>query len=322
MNFGQRFLWAAAAILVPALAAAAYPEKPITMIVPFPPGGPTDAVARLVGQRLSLEMGQSIIIDNRGGAGGVLATNLAATAKPDGYTIFFATTGTMAINPTLYKDTLKVDPLKAFVPIGTASSSSSVLVVNKDAPYRTVQDVIAAARATPGALTFASSGNGGVIHLTGELFRKAAGIKIEHIPYKGSAPALTDLMGGRVTMMFDLTPGSMPFIQSGRLKALAVTNKHRVEGLPGVPTVAESGLPNFEVTNWVGLVAPKGVPQEVITRLSSDLQRVLSKPEVQKQLSELGSEVLPGTPGEFAALLKSDAKKWSELVKASGASID
>ena len=310
------------AVAFSSLCLAAFPDKPITLIVPFPPGGPTDSLARIIGQHLSKELGGTIIVDNRGGAGGVVATQAAANSKPDGYTLFFATTGTMAINPALYKNTLKIDPLKAFDPIGTVVQASNVLIVNKDSPFSSVGTLIAAAKVRPGEYTFASSGNGGVIHLTGQLFREGADINITHVPYKGSAPAITDIIGGNVTMMFDVTAGAMPFILSGKVKAIAVTSSKRIKALPNVPTVAESGLPNFESSNWFGLVAPKGLTPEVLAKLNGSLQKVLANPEVQKQIVSLGSDVFPGTPNDFAKLLQQDTVKWSALVKSSGATID
>jgi tripartite-type tricarboxylate transporter receptor subunit TctC len=308
--------------LLPAFSFAQYPDKPITLIVPFPPGGPTDSLARIIAQNLSQELGKPIVIDNRGGAGGVIATQAAANSSPDGYTLFFATTGTMTINPALYKSSLKIDPLKAFDPIGTAVLTSNVLIVSKDSPFNNVQALIAAAKANPGKYTFASSGNGGVIHLTGELFKDAANIDITHIPYKGSAPAYTDIISGVVTMMFDVTPGSMSLINSGKIKALAVTTSKRISALPNIPTVAESGLPKFESSNWFGLVAPKGLSPEVLTRLNSGLQKTLANQDLRKQLISLGSDVFPGTPADFTKLLQQDTAKWSALVKSSGASID
>lgn len=304
------------------LAHADFPDRPITMIVPFPPGGPTDAIARHIGQGLGKELNASIVVDNRGGAGGTLATTVAATAKPDGYTIFFATTGTMTINPVLYKSSLKVNPLKAFTPIGTVASAANVLVVGKEAPYNNLQELIAAAKAKPDTLTFASSGNGGVIHLTGERFKNAAGLQISHIPYKGSAPAMTDLMSQRVTMMFDITSGSIPLIQGGKLKALAVTSAKRLEILPDVPTMAEAGMPNFEATSWFGLVAPQGTPEPVLTKMSQALQRVLASAEFKSQMRAFGTEAMPGSRQDFADQLQKDAVKWADLVKKSGATID
>ncbi|MFS8974473.1 tripartite tricarboxylate transporter substrate binding protein [Cupriavidus necator] len=321
----RRPIWLAVPLLcigAIGIAHAEFPDKPITMIVPFPAGGPTDALARSIGDALGKELKTSIIVDNRGGAGGTLATTVAASSKPDGYTIFFATTGTMAINPALYKTSLKVDPLKAFTPIGAVASAANVFVVAKDAPYKNVKELIAAAKANPGALTFASSGNGGVIHLTGEQFKNASGLQISHIPYKGSAPAMTDLVANRVTMMFDVVPGSLPFIKGGRLKALAVTSNRRVEALPDVPTMAEAGVPNFEATSWFGIVAPQGTPQPLVSKLHDALQKALGSQEFKKQMSALGSAPMPGSVQDFTRILQQDTVKWAGLVKSSGATID
>ncbi len=302
--------------------AATFPEKPIKLIVPFPPGGGTDAMARLVSQHLGEELGQSIVIDNRGGAGGVIATQAAATSPADGYTLFFATTGTMAINPALYKKSMPLDPIKAFDPIGTAIMTPQVVVVNNALPVSNIKELIALAKAKPGELSFGSSGNGGVVHLVGELFKHEANINITHIPYKGSAPAITDLLGGRISMMFDITPGQISFIKEGRLKALAVTSAARVAALPDTPTIAESGLPGFEATSWFAYVAPRGTPRPVIARLNEALQKVLAKPELRKSLVGLGVEAFPGSVESMAELLRRDTAKWSELVKSSGATVD
>jgi tripartite-type tricarboxylate transporter receptor subunit TctC len=302
--------------------AADYPEKPIRLIVPFPPGGGTDAMARLVGQYLSEEIGQPIVIDNRGGAGGNIAMQAAATAPDDGYTLFFATTGTMTINPALYKEKMQVKPLVDFEPIGTAVLSSHVVIVNNDLPAGNVRELIALAKSKPGDLTFGSSGNGGAVHLTGELFKQAAQIQMLHVPYKGSAPALADLMGGRIDMIFDVTPGDLPYITSGRVKALAVTTAKRIPALPDVPTVQESGLPGFVSTSWFGLVVPKGTPPEAKARLVSALAAALSHEELQKKLVSLGAQAFPGTPEDFARLLQDDTVKWAALVESSSATIE
>lgn len=294
---------------------AHYPDRPVRLIVPFPPGGGTDAMARLVGQQL----GQPIVIDNRGGAGGNIAMQAAATSAPDGYTLFFATTGTMTINPAIYKERMQVRPLEDFEPIGTAVLTSHAVVVSNALPVSSIAELIALAKARPGALTFGSSGNGGAVHLTGELFKQAAHIDILHVPYKGSAPALTDLMGGRIDMIFDVTPGDLPYITSGRVKTLAVTTASRIPALPDVPTVSESGLPGFVSTSWFGLVVPKGTPPEVRGRLAAALAAALAGEDLKARLISLGAEAFPGTPEAFAALLKADTVKWAGLVALSGA---
>jgi tripartite-type tricarboxylate transporter receptor subunit TctC len=304
-----------------AAATAAYPDKPVKLVVPFPAGGPTDAMARLIGQQLSQQLGQPVVIDNRGGAGGTIATEVAATAPADGYTLFFATTGTMAINPALYR-TLKVDPLKAFDAIGSVASTTNVLIVAPSLPATELKDLIALARAKPGTLTFGSAGNGSSNHLSGELFKTMGQIDIVHVPYKGSGAALTDLLGGRISMMFDTVSSQVPYLNAGKVKALGVTGPTRSEALPKVPTIAEAGLPGFDVTIWFGLSSPKGTPSEVIGRVNGALQTVLARGEVKEQLANLGAKPLPGTPQDFARRIERDAAKWSGVVKASGARLD
>jgi len=301
--------------------AAAYPDKPLRLVVPFPAGGPTDAMARLIGQHLSQQLGQPVVIDNRGGAGGTIATEAVAAAAPDGYTLFFSTTGTMAINPSLYR-TLKIDPVKAFDAVGSVASTVNVLVVPPASAVASVKDLIALARRKPGTLTFGSAGNGSSNHLSGELFKSMAAIDIVHVPYKGSAAAFTDLLGGRISMMFDTVSSQAQYIGAGKVRALAVTGPARSEALPKVPTVAESGLPGFDVTIWFGLSAPKGTPGAVVARLNGELQKVLGMPDVKAQLATLGARPMPGTPQDFAQMIQHDAGKWSAVVKASGASLD
>lgn len=314
-------LTALAAAVPTAQAAGAYPDKPVRLVVPFPAGGPTDAMARLIGQRLSQQLGHPVVIDNRGGAGGTIATEAAAAAAPDGYTLFFSTTGTMAINPTLYR-TMKVDPLKAFDAVGSVAATENVLVVPPSLGVGNLQELIALARRKPGSLTFGSAGNGSSNHLSGELFKSMAGIDIVHVPYKGSSAAFTDLLGGRISMMFDTVSSQVQYLNAGKVKALGVTGPARSEALPKVPTIAESGLPGFDVTIWFGLSAPKGTPPDVLARLNGDLQKVLAQPEVRAQLAQLGARPLPGTPQAFAGLIQRDTAKWSAVIKASGATVD
>jgi tripartite-type tricarboxylate transporter receptor subunit TctC len=323
MRLGAAFIILAASLAFFAAPAAhaAYPEKPIKLIVPFPPGGPTDGMARLIGQHLSQALGQPIIIDNRGGAGGTIATEAAANSAPDGYTLFFATTGTMAINPSLYR-TFKVEPLKAFDPIGSVASTTNVLVVAPALPVNSVKDLISLAKQKPGALTFGSAGNGSSNHISGELFKSMAEIDIVHVPYKGSASAFTDLLGGQISMMFDTVSSQVPQISTGKVKALGVTGHTRSEALPKVPTIAESGLPNFEVTIWFGLVAPKGTPGDIMKKLHEQLAKILAAPETKTRLASLGAEPLPGTPQAFTTMIQQDTAKWSKVVKASGATLD
>lgn len=304
-----------------AAAANGYPVKPVRLVVPFPAGGPTDAMARLIGQQLSQQLGQPIVIDNRGGAGGTIATETAAQAAPDGYTLFFSTTGTMAINPSLYRS-LKLDPVKSFDAVGSVASTVNVLVVPNTLPVTNVRELIALAKQKPGTLTFGSAGNGSSNHLSGELFKTMAGIDIVHVPYKGSAAAFTDLLGGRLSMMFDTVSSQVQYIGSGKVKALGVTGSKRSDALPKVPTIAEAGLPGFDVTIWFGLSAPKGTPPDVIQHMNSELQTVLAQAEVRSKLAALGAQPLPGTPADFARLIQHDASKWAPVVKASGATVD
>ena len=311
-------LIAAAAVPV---ALAAYPDKAIRLIVPYPAGGPTDAIGRVVSQYLSLGIGQSVIVDNRGGAGGNIGMEVAASAAADGYTLFFATTGTMAINPALYR-TLKLDPAKAFDAVGAVASSWNVLVVLPSFPANTLKELIALAKQKPGTLTYGSAGSGAPSHLSVELLKMEAGIDITHVPYKGSAPAIIDLLGGRVSMMFDSVLTQAQNIKSGKVKALAQSATVRSDAIPAVPTVAEAGLPGFDVTNFFGIVAPKGTSPEILAQLHRELGRVLARDEAKERFASFGAIPLPGTRQEFEKLIQQEIAKWSKLVKASGATID
>ena len=302
-------------------AQAAYPSKPITIVVPFSAGGTTDILARIVGQSLGTELGQTVIIDNKPGAGGNIGAQAVARAAADGYTLLMGTVGTHAINAALYKK-MPFDPAKDFAPISRVAMVPNVLVVPASQPYKTVGQVIAAAKAQPGKLTFASSGSGTSIHLSGELFKSVTGIDILHIPYKGSAPAVTDLLGGQVTMMFDNLPSSMQHIKSGKLRAIAVTSAKRSPELPDVPTVAESGDKGFEATSWFGLCAPAGTPPAVMAKLNAAVVKLLANADVKKKLAEQGAEPHGEKPEQFAAFIRSEATKWGKVVRESGATAD
>ncbi len=317
-----------ALVLSCALAAAplanaqpSYPDKPIRIVVPFPPGGPTDSMARLVAQYLGQQLSQSVIVDNRGGAGGNIATEVAASSPADGYTLYFGTTGTMAINPSLYRH-LKTDPIKALDSVGSVASTPNLLVVSPTLPANNIKELIALARQKPGSLTFGSAGNGSSNHLSGELFRSMAGIDITHVPYKGTGAALTDLFGGRISMLFDTVANQVQFIASGKVKPIALTGAHRSEALPQIPTIAESGLPDFDVTIWFGVSAPKGTPPEVVKLLNLRLQKALAMPEVKSKLSALGAQPMPGTPADYTRLIQADTAKWAKVVKLTGATLD
>jgi tripartite-type tricarboxylate transporter receptor subunit TctC len=298
-----------------------YPEKPIRMVVPFPPGGPTDSMARLVAQYLGQQLNQSVIVDNRGGAGGNIATEVAASSPADGYTLYFGTTGTMAINPSLYRH-LKTDPIKALDSVGSVASTPNLLVVSPTVPANNIKELIALAKQKPGSLTFGSAGNGSSNHLSGELFKSMAGIDITHVPYKGTGAALTDLFGGRISMLFDTVANQVQFIASGKVKPIAVTGAQRSEALPKVPTIAESGLPDFDVTIWFGVSTPKGTPPEIVKLLNLQLQKVLALPEVKSKLSALGAQPMPGTPADYTRLIQADTAKWAKVVKLTGATLD
>lgn len=302
-------------------AQAAYPDHPIRLIVPFPAGGPTDAMARIVSEQLTDNFGQTVVVENRGGAGGVIATEAAAASTPDGYTLFFATTGTMTINPSLYPD-MSVKPLSAFEPVGMIASTVNVLVVPPALKIDTTQELIALAKKKPGLLTFGSAGVGSSNHLSGELFKDMAGIDILHVPYKGSAAALTDLLGGRISMMFDTISNAAPNIQAKKIKALGVTGVSKSSALPHVPTISEAGLPGFEVSIWFGVVAPHGTPPEIVDTLNNSLNKILAQANVQKKLESFGAMPLPGSSDDFAKQMKADQAKWSKLIRTSGLKVD
>jgi tripartite-type tricarboxylate transporter receptor subunit TctC len=312
---------AAAACLPGALRAQSFPSRPITLVVPFPAGGTTDILARIVGEFMRTDLGQPVVVDNRAGAGGNIGGQLVARAKPDGYTIFMGTVGTHAINQSLYKK-LPFDPIKDFAPLTRVAMVPNLLVAHPSRPYKTVQELIAHAKANPNKVTFASSGNGTSIHLSGELFKSLAKVDMLHVPYKGSAPAVNDLLGGQVDIMFDNMPSALPHAKAGKLRALAVTTARRSPELPDVPTVAEAGVPGYEATSWFGLFAPAGTPAPVISQLTASIAKALNDPDVKKRIAEQGGEPHPESPQEFAAFIQKESAKWAQVVKASGATID
>jgi tripartite-type tricarboxylate transporter receptor subunit TctC len=301
--------------------AANYPTKPVRLVVPFPAGGTTDILARAVAQKLSEAWGQQVIVDNRPGAGGNIGSDLVAKSKPDGYTLLMGTVGTHAINPSLYKN-MPYDHVKDFAPVILVAGVPNVLVVNASLPVHSVPELIAYAKANPGKLNFASSGNGTSIHLSGELFKAMTGVEMTHVPYKGSAPALTDLIGGQVQLMFDNLPSSLPFIKAGKLRALAVTSGARAAALPDLPTLAESGLPGFEASSWFGVLAPAGTPRDIVAKLNGAIAGWLASPEAKEKLLAQGAVAAGGTPDDFARHIAAETSKWAKVVKASGAHID
>ncbi|WP_194722171.1 Bug family tripartite tricarboxylate transporter substrate binding protein [Noviherbaspirillum malthae] len=309
------------ACVMSASAEQPYPNKPIRLIVPFPPGGGTDIVARLVGNKLQENLKWTVIVDNRPGAGGNIGVDLAAKSPADGYTVVMGQTSNLAVNPTLYTK-LPYNPLKDFVPVTTVATAPLVLVVAANSPYKTLADVVSAAKAKPGDLTFASPGNGTVAHLTGELLQKAAGIKLQHVPYKGSTQAITDLMGGSVQLYMSSVPSAMSQIKSGKLRPLAVTSDKRSDDLPQVPTINESGYKGFNAITWFGLLVPAGTPAPIVARLNTEVNKALQSKDVQQKIGAEGGDAHGSTPEEFASLLKTDIVKWGQIVKESGAKID
>jgi tripartite-type tricarboxylate transporter receptor subunit TctC len=313
---------AALALAVPSGAQSpAYPTKPVRLVVPFPPGGATDLIARDVAQKLSEVWGQSVVVDNRPGAGGNIGTELVAHAAPDGYTLEMGTVGTHAINASLYAK-IPFDHVKDFAPVVLVAGVPNVLEVNPSLPINSVQELIAYAKANPGKLNFASSGSGTSIHLSGELFKVMAGVEMTHVPYKGSSPALQDLIGGRVQLMFDNLPPSLPQIKAGKLRALAVTSATRAPALPDVPTISESGLPGFEASSWFGILAPAGTPPAIIAKINGEVVKWLASPEGKEKLAAIGANAAGGSPEDFARHIQAETAKWAKVVKASGAKVD
>ena len=298
--------------------AQAFPTKAITIIVPFSAGGTTDILARVLGQFISKDLGQPVIIDNRAGAGGNIGTQLVARAAPDGYTILMGTVGTHAINQSLYPK-LAFDPIKDFAPLTRVALVPNLLVANPAQPFKTVKELMAYAKANPGKVTFGSSGSGTSIHLSGELFKQMAGVDIQHVAYKGSAPAVNDLLGNHIAIMFDNMPSAISHVKAGKLRPLAVTTAQRSPALPDVPTIAEAGVPGYEATSWFGLLAPAKTPAPVVARLNAVILKALADPDVKKKLLEQGAEPAGETPAQFAAFIASETVKWGKIVKQSGA---
>ena len=307
--------------LSPAAWAQNFPNKAITMVVPFSAGGTTDILARVVGKALEAELKQPVVIDNKAGAGGNIGAQAAARAKPDGYTLLMGTVGTHGINESLYKK-LPYKPLADFQPLTRVAMVPNLLVSHPSRPYKTVQELIAHAKANPGKVNFASSGSGTSIHLSGELFKTMAKVDMLHVPYKGSAPAVADLLGGQTDIMFDNMPSAMQHVKAGKLRAIAVTTDKRYPELPDVPTIAEAGVPGYNATSWFGLFTRRGTPAPVVAQLHAAIAKVLAKPDVVQQLREQGAIAYTEKPAEFEAFIKAETAKWSQVVKASGATVD
>jgi len=306
------------AMALPATGALAqtYPTKPIRMIVGYPPGGGTDIVGRMMAQKLSDNLGQTVVIDNRGGAAGSIGTEMAAKSVPDGYTILMGNVAPNAINVSLYSK-LGYDPVKDFEPVSLVASTPNILVVQPSFPAKTVPELIALAKAKPGTLNYPSAGLGSSSHLAGELFDNLAGVKMVHIPYKGGAPALTDLLGGQMQLMFATMPAAMPHVKSGRLRAIAVTSVKRSQALPDLPTIGET-LKGYDASTWYGVLAPARTPRAIVTRLYEEIVKVLAVADTRDKLLVQGFEPVGNMPAEFAAYIKSEIAKWGKVIKAAG----
>lgn len=302
--------------------AQAYPAKSVRMVVGFPPGGGTDVMARLVAPKMSESWGQQVVIDNRAGATGIIGTDLVAKAAPDGYTLLMGHVATNAIAASLFAK-LPFDPARDFAPITRVSSVPHIVVVHPSLNVHTVKDLIALAKARPGQLTFPSAGNGSTPHLAGEIFKTMTGVNLVHVPYKGSGQSVQDLLGGQVQVAFDTTPAVLQYVKAGRLRPLAVSTLKRLASLPEVPTVAESGVPGYEVTTWYGLFAPAGTPPGIVRKVFTEVARIVRLPDIKERLDVLGTdETTNSSPEEFAALVKTDIEKYAKVVKAAGLRID
>jgi tripartite-type tricarboxylate transporter receptor subunit TctC len=309
----KRLLLVVALLLSPN--AFSYPDKPLKLIVPYPPGGLTDAVARQVGNSLGERLAQPVVIDNVPGGGGNIGADRAAKAPPDGYTLYIGNNATVGINTLIYKS-LPFDPIADFAPISLVAESQTILVVHPSVQARSVAELIALAKAKPGQLNFGSTGTGGLSHLAGELFKTMAGVQMTHVPYKGTGPALSDLLGGQIQLMFNDT--AAPHIKSDKLRALAVTGARRWAQLPDVPTLAELGVAGYETYNWFGILAPRRTPEEVIARLGRELGAIMADPAMQQWMESRGAEARSNTPEQFGAYIRKDLEKWSRVVKQVG----
>lgn len=307
---------------LPAAAQPGFPTKPLTLVVPFAPGGPTDAMARVIANALKPSLGQPTLVDNKPGAGGNIGAEFVARAEADGHTMLFGTSGPLAINVSLFSK-IAYDPSKSFAPVIQVGHLPNVLVVNNAVPAKNAKELIAYAKAHPGQLSFASSGNGASSHLAGVMFNQRAGTDIQHIPYKGTGPALNDLLGGQVTMSFTDVLTALPHIKAGKLRVLGVTSAARSQALPDVPTLQEQGLPDFDVSVFFGIVVPAGTPQAVVTQLNAAFAAVLQQPDVRQGLAQQGLEPPPATtPAQLAVTMRREQAKWRDVIKASGARAD
>jgi tripartite-type tricarboxylate transporter receptor subunit TctC len=314
---------AAALIAISASLCAAqdYPVKPIRMIIPYPPGGGTDFFARTLGAKLTEAFGQPVVMENRPGAAGVIGADAAAKAAPDGYTIFIGQASNLAINPHLIAR-LPYDPVRDFAPVSLVGGSPSLLVVHPSLPVRTVKELVSLARAKPGDINYASAGTGSPGHIATEYFKRVAGIELLHVPYKGASPALTAILSGQASLYFTSPVAAQPLVKAGRLRQVAVTSARRFGPLPDVPTIAESGYPQVDITSWWGLLAPAGVPRDIVTRLNAATVKAMNEPAMKERLAAQGVAVMTNTAEQFAAFIRAEMDKWGRMVKASGARVD
>lgn len=320
LNRRQLVLATTALAALPAFAQSAYPTRPVKFTVPFPAGGPVDVTARAMAQKLGELWGQSGIVDNRAGAGGIVGAEIAAKQPADGYNLFVCAIH-HSVLPAL-KPGLTYDIEKDFVPVSFGAMFPVILVAHPSLPVKNVAELVALAKKEPGKIAFSSSGNGGGTHLAGELFNMQAGVQLQHIPYKGSAPAMTDLLGGQVQLMFADAPTALPQIRAGKVRALGVASAQRSALLPELPTIAESGVPGYEAYSWAGLLAPKGTPPDIVAKISADLQKVMTQPDVKQRLYDAGAEAMPTTPEKFAQMLRSEIAKWGKVVKTANIKMD
>jgi tripartite-type tricarboxylate transporter receptor subunit TctC len=314
-----RALLLAAVLVASSATAQTYPSKPVRFVVPYAAGGATDLIARVIGERLAVHLGQPFVIDNRPGAATLLGAQFVAKAEPDGYTLLMATSTTLAINASLYKN-LPYDPVKDFAPISLAIQHPFVLLVDPKLPAHNVKELVALAKSKPGQLAYASGGSGSFPHLAMAMFQAMTGIDVIHVPYKGSAPALTDLMGGQIAMMFDNT--ALNYVKSGKIRALAVTTKDRLGVMPDVPTLQQAGVAGYELAAWQGVIAPAGTPRPIVDKLNAEIVKLLQEPETQKRLTGDGGQIITSTPDQFAAYIKSEIGRFAKIVKDSGAKVE
>ena len=309
-------------LFAPAADAQGYPSRPIRLVVPYPPGGPLDIMARAIGQKLAEALGQPVVVDNKPGAGGNIGADLVAKAAPDGYTILMGAVATHAINPTLYPK-IPYDPVKDFTPVAMVAVVPNVLVVNPALPVKSVKELIDFAKARPSYLNFASGSTGSTGHLAGELFNALAGVQMVHIPYKGGAPAMADLLAGQVQLMFDNLANALPQVKAGKLRALAVTTAQRSAFAPDLPTLAEAGVPGFDLTTWFGIFLPGNAPRDIVLRLNTEINKALNAPDMKDRLEKMGAEPpANNTPERFAAFIKVEFDKYARVIKASGAKVE